>query len=175
LRAGERLRQHRPGACAPRRNLTVRDPVGAVVHILIAPRRGAPMQRLEDVYAIAGEGLAGDRYAEAANRHSPDCQLTLIQSEHIHDFGMQAGVAFTADMPRRNIVTAGVSLNELCGRRFRVGESVMEGLGLCEPCKLFAKRTHRAVLKFFVGKGGLRARIITSGRIRVGDAISPDA
>jgi len=149
--------------------------VGTVAHIFVAPRRGAPMTRLEDALAIAGEGLRGDRYADAAIRQFPGAQLTLIESEHIDAFAQALGITFTPDMPRRNIVTAGVSLNELCGKRFRVGEAVLEGLELCEPCRLFARRTHRAVRTFFVAKGGLRARIVAGGCIRVGDKICGDA
>ena len=78
-------------------------------------------------------------------------------------------------MPRRNIVTRGIRLNELCSKRFRVGRARFEGLELCEPCNLFATRTHREVLQFFVGKGGLRARIVLGGEIRVGDSIEVDA
>jgi MOSC domain-containing protein YiiM len=149
--------------------------MGMVVHIFVASRRGAPMTHLADAYAIAGEGLSGDRYADAANRHSPGSQVTLIESEHIDGFARELGITFTAEMPRRNIITSAVSLNTLCGKRFRVGEAVLEGLELCEPCRLFAKRTHRAVRTFFVGKGGLRARIVMGGRIRVGDKICEDA
>jgi MOSC domain-containing protein YiiM len=148
--------------------------MGAVVHIFVAPRRGAPMKHLQEVYALAGEGLAGDRYADRANRYAADGQITLIQSEYISAFAAELGNDFTPDLPRRNIVTSGVTLNDLRGRRFRVGEAVVEGLELCEPCRLFAKRTHRAVLKFFVGKGGLRGRILTSGRIRIGDAVGAE-
>jgi MOSC domain-containing protein YiiM len=68
-----------------------------------------------------------------------------------------------------------VRLNALVGRRFPVGGAVFEGLELCEPCRLFAKRTHSEVLEFFRGKGGLRARIVSGGIINVGDAIQSDA
>ena len=149
-------------------------PTGRVVHIFVAAQRGAPMARLDDACALAGQGLSGDRYTEASLRQSPGAQVTLIESEHIEAFARDLGIAFTPDMPRRNIVTAQVSLNELCGKRFRVGDAILEGVELCEPCRLFARRTHRAVLKFFVGKGGLRARIVTGGRIRVGDKICTD-
>jgi len=149
--------------------------MGTVAYIFVAARRGAPMVRLDDVCALAGEGLSGDRYTDAAIRHSPGAQVTLIESEHIDAFAREIGVKFTPDMPRRNIVTAEVSLNDLCGKRFEVGDAILEGLELCEPCRLFARRTHRAVRKFFVGKGGLRARIVTGGRIRVGDKIRADA
>ena len=146
--------------------------MGVVSHIFVAPQRGAAMEAREQVEALTETGLSGDRYAEAANRRSPDYQITLIESENIEAFAAANGIALSPDMPRRNIVTLGVALNALCGRRFRIGDAVLEGLELCEPCSLFAKRTHRAVLKFFVGKGGLRARIVSGGAIRVGDVIS---
>ena len=146
-------------------------PMGTVLHIYVAAHRGAPMQRLDAVTALEDQGLVGDRYIAASNRRSPDYQITLIQAEHIEDFSSEHAIAFTPDMPRRNIVTRGTSLNDLRGKRFRVGNVLLEGLKLCEPCALFAKRTDRAVLRFFPRKGGLRARIVAGGQIRVGDAI----
>ena len=77
----------------------------------------------------------------------------------------------SADMPRRNVVTRHVRLNEMVGKRFRVGPVTLEGLELCEPCRLFAKRTHKEALQFFSGKGGLRATIVTGGVFVVGDPV----
>ncbi|MBM4113458.1 MAG: MOSC domain-containing protein, partial [Phycisphaerae bacterium] len=57
------------------------------------------------------------------------------------------------------------------GRRFRLGEVEAEGIRLCEPCGTFQKRTHDGVVRFFTHKGGLRARIVRGGVIRVGDSI----
>lgn len=145
--------------------------MASVRHIFIAPERGAPMRALSEVRAITDSGLSGDRYADPKNRKSPDAQLTLIELEHIEAFAQASGLPLAADQPRRNVVTQGVDLNALCGQRFRVGEVELEGLELCEPCGLFAKRTHPQVVKFFVSKGGLRARILTGGLIRVGDPI----
>jgi MOSC domain-containing protein YiiM len=71
-------------------------------------------------------------------------------------------------------VTRGIRLNDLCGKRFKVGAAILEGIELCEPCGLFAKRTRPEILKFFVRKGGLRARIVGGGEIRVGDTIGGD-
>ena len=130
------------------------------------------MSSLQSVEARAGAGLAGDRYAEAKNRRSPDYEVTLIESENIEAFVKATGHALTPEMPRRNIVTSGVRLNDLLGRRFSVGPAVFEGLELCEPCSLFAKRTYSEVLAFFRGKGGLRARIISAGVLSVGDAVN---
>lgn len=149
--------------------------MASVMHIFVAPTRGAPMEPRQTVVARADGGLDGDRYADPANRRGPDYQITLIESENIAAFSEMVDVPFTPDMPRRNIVTQGIRLNELCGRQFRVGGATLEGLELCEPCSLFAKRTCREVLKFFPRKGGLRARIIVGGDIHVGDAVVLDA
>jgi MOSC domain-containing protein YiiM len=144
-----------------------------VVRIFVAPKRGAAMSSLTSVEALAGVGLAGDRYAEAKNRRSPDYEVTLIESENIEAFTRTTGRELTPEMPRRNIVTAGVRLNDLLGRRFSVGRAVFEGLELCEPCSLFAKRTYREVRVFFRGKGGLRARIVSGATLSIGDPVSP--
>ena len=146
-----------------------------VVHIFVAAKRGAPMTEQISVEAIADTGLLGDRYAKTENRRSADYQATLIEVENIEAFSRISGLLLTPEMPRRNIVTRGVRLNELRGKRFRVGTAIFEGLMRCEPCGLFAKRTHREVVKFFVGKGGLRARIVFGGVIHVGDWIGEDA
>ena len=149
--------------------------MGTVVHIFVAPARGAPMRALGWAEAVADSGLVGDRYAEASIRRGPDYQLTLIELENIKAFEAETGHVLSPDAPRRNIVTSGISLNELVGRRIRVGPVIAEGLELCEPCRLFKKRTHPEVLRFFVRKGGLRARIVAGGVISVGDSVSAEA
>ena len=136
--------------------------MGSVVHIFVAPKKGAPVQSMQKVDALPGRGLAGHHYADA----------TLIELENIEAFTQATHLALTPEMPRRNIVTRGVRLNDLCGKRFRVGEAIFEGLELAEPCRLFARRTHREALGFFAGKGGLRARIVHAGTIQVGDAVT---
>jgi len=107
----------------------------------------------------------------AANRRGADYQLTLIEAENVEAFAAEVDGTFVPDMPRRNIVTRDVRLNDLCGKRFRVGGATCEGIELCEPCGLFANRTRREVLKFFLHRGGLRARIVEGGDIRVGDEV----
>ena len=133
------------------------------------------MTSLASAQAVAGGGLLGDRYSDSSNRRSPDYEVTFIELENVEAFAASTGLALTPEMPRRNIVTRGVSLNNLVGTRFTVGSAVFEGLELCEPCGLFAERTHREVLTFFVGKGGLRARIVTGGDIHVGSQVGGDA
>lgn len=145
--------------------------MGSIVRIFIAAERGAPMLEVTEAEAIAGCGLRGDRYAQADNRESDDCQLTLIELENIEAFAAATGLPLAAHEPRRNLVTTGVRLNELCGRRFHVGAVELEGLELCEPCGLFAQRTSPQALRYFVHRGGLRCRIVRGGVLRVGDEV----
>jgi len=146
--------------------------MGTVKHIFIGANRAASMIALTEVEAITNVGLVGDRYAQAQNRKSADYQLTLIELENIEDFAQVSGLLLAPHEPRRNLVTVGVRLNELCGKRFSVGGAELEGLELCEPCQTFATRTHLEVARFFVHKGGLRCKILRGGLIRVGDEIA---
>ena len=145
--------------------------MGTIQHIFIAPGRGEPAVSLSDVEAIADCGLRGDRYTDPTLRKSPDYQVTLIESEQILAFAESLKLPLKPHEPRRNLVTVGMNLNELCQRRFFVGEAELEGLELCEPCATFAKYTNPEVVRFFVHRGGLRARILRGGIIRVGDIV----
>ncbi len=130
------------------------------------------MSSVRSVDAVTGQGLVGDRYWKESTRRGPDYQVSLIEAEAIEEFTKELGLKMSADMPRRSIVTIGVRLNEFLGKRFFVGDVLLEGLELCEPCSLFAKRTYPQVLSFFKGKGGLRARIVAGGTIRTGDTVA---
>ena len=145
--------------------------MGIVQHVFIAPQRGESMASLSEVEALPDSGLRGDRYADASLRKSPDYQITLIEIENIEAFARASSLSLATHDPRRNLVTIGVNLNNLLGKRFFVGEVELEGLELCEPCATFAKYTHPEVVRFFVHKGGLRARIVRGGVIRVGDPV----
>jgi len=148
--------------------------MGTIEHIFIAPQPGAPMVALTEVEAITDRGLAGDRNANDRSSKSPGQQLTLIEGEFIAAYNAEpqhAAHPLALHEPRRNLVTRGVRLNDLCGTRFRIGEIEVEGVKLCEPCATFERRTHAGIVKFFTQKGGLRARIVRGGTLRVGDAI----
>ncbi len=129
------------------------------------------MHEITEAEAVADCGLLGDRYAHPGNRKSPDYQLTLIEAENIAAFAQASGLPMAPHDPRRNVVTVGVRLNDLCGKQFRLGDAELEGLELCEPCATFARQTHPEVVRFFVHRGGLRCRILQGGRFRVGDEV----
>jgi MOSC domain-containing protein YiiM len=118
-----------------------------------------------------GLGLEGDRYFDIGTADGADRAITLIEMEHIDAFNAAYGTALPPHAPRRNVVTSGIRLNELCGRQFRIGGVLIEAWELCEPCRLFKVRTDPRTLKFFDGKGGLRARVLSDGVIEVGDEI----
>jgi len=149
---------------------------GEVVAIYVAPAAGAPMQARDEVEAIAGRGLAGDRYGGAAGTYSgtrvPDGQraVTLIEREAVaaaHDDQCPIEERET----RRNVVTVGVPLNHLVGRIFRVGGVQLRGINLAEPCAYLEGLTHPRARAALVHRGGLRAEILEGGLIRVGDAV----
>ena len=151
---------------------------GNVVSVQIAPQAGAPMVTLEQVEAVAGKGLAGDRYFHRVGTYSErpgtGRQVTLIESESIEALAREAGLDLAAAASRRNITTRDVPLNHLVGRRFRVGDVVLEGTRLCEPCQHLEGLTRPGVVKALVHRAGLRADIVGGGTIRVGDPIRPE-
>ena len=149
-----------------------------VLAIYSTPRRGAPAVALERGALEPGRGLVGDRYYLGTGTLSrklagrPCAELTLIESEEIERFNRAHGLALGDGALRRNIVTRGVRLNELVGMTFSVGEATLEGVRLCEPCAYLAKRVTQRVLPGLIGRGGLRARVVTGGHVRPGDAIT---
>lgn len=148
-----------------------------VVEILITAKGGGPMAPVTSVSATPGHGLEGDRYHSGAGTFSPKPQkpkyeLTLIQKEHVEEFAKTSGLPFTTRDSRRNIVTQGVDLNALVGQDFQIGPVKVRGIELCEPCNYLAKKTFREVLPGLLHKGGLRAQILTSGEIKVGDKLT---
>jgi MOSC domain-containing protein YiiM len=156
---------------------------GRVVSIYIAPAAGSQTQSLEDVEALPGRGLAGDRYFAGNGAFSSGAvpgrevtELTLIESEVIEHLREEWGIDVTAADSRRNLVTSGVALNELVGKEFEVGDVRLRGASLCEPCVSLVKSPeNKHMLRALVHKGGLRAQILNAGRIAVGDPVADAA
>ena len=142
-----------------------------IEHIFIAQEKAAEVKAVRAVQAIVECGLEGDRYSNAKNRKDAGQQATFIEVEQIERFVSETGLPMAPHEPRRNIVTRGVDLNELVGKRFFVGECEFEGVELCEPCAVWAKNTHKEIVRFFVHRGGLNARIVRGGVISVGSPI----
>jgi MOSC domain-containing protein YiiM len=146
---------------------------GSVEAIFLARERGAPRTAVEQVRAVAGTGLEGDRYfghQRGGGKRDPERQVTLIEAEAV-DAVRATGAAFAPGDARRNVVTRGVRLNELVGRTFRVGGALLRGIERCDPCSRLTRLTYRGVERDLRDRGGLRAEIIEGGDIRVGDAV----
>ena len=146
---------------------------GRVEHIHIAEVEGGPVRALASVEATAGVGLAGDRYARGDGFWPDDGEsrdVTLIEAEAIENLA-EHGITLEPGESRRNITTRGIRLNELVGREFTIGGVRARGTELCEPCTHLVAMTGKPLLKPLVHRGGLRADLLTSGPISVGDAI----
>ncbi len=148
---------------------------GIVLAIYIAPEREMPMQSVNNVRAVPGRGLEGDRYFKRTGTFSkkdrPDRELSLIEVEAIDALRYDYGIELKPGESRRNILTKGVQLNHLVGREFCIGKVTLRGIKLCEPCSHLEKLTKIGVKHGLMHRGGLRATIIIEGIITVGDEI----
>jgi MOSC domain-containing protein YiiM len=144
--------------------------------IHIATAIGAPMVSLDRVRAEAGVGLEGDRYASRSGHRSDgkdaDRDLTLIEAEVIEDLAATDGIVLAPGETRRNVTTRGIRLNDLVGRRFRVGDVECEGIRLCEPCQYLNDSIGKPILRPLAHRAGLRAKIRKGGEIAVGAEVA---
>lgn len=152
---------------------------GQVVAIYTAPDKGKPMERRDEVQAITGVGLDGDRYASGDGKYTRTSDggeraLTLIESEAVEAARREYDVEIEEHETRRNVVTEGVPLNHLVGRTFRVGDVLLRGFKLSEPCAYLEGLTRSGVREALVHRAGLRAEILEGGVMHVGDTIEPD-
>jgi MOSC domain-containing protein YiiM len=145
---------------------------GVVEGIYIAPAEGAEPEPVAEARAIAGRGLDGDRYFKQEGTFYADGKdgqdLTLIEAEAIERLARENGIELAPGEARRNVVTRGLALNDLVGRRFTVGEIECIGRRLCDPCAHLERTTKPGVLKGLARRGGLRADIVSGGTISVG-------
>jgi MOSC domain-containing protein YiiM len=142
--------------------------------IFVTTAASEPMIQLETASAIAGKGLEGDRYYLETGFYSDGNdgrQLTLIEQESLEALRRDHGVSLAPIECRRNLMTSGVRLNDLVGKRFRVGEVECEGIRLCPPCNHLEELTRRGMLKGLARTGGLRAHVLNDGQISVGDEV----
>jgi MOSC domain-containing protein YiiM len=144
---------------------------GTVEAIAIAPRRGELPSPVDAVTAVTGRGLEGEyHFADAAPGNGGG--ITLIATEALAGLREDTGIALTHEQSRRNVLTRGVDVNALVGRRFSVGEVECEGVELCEPCRGLERMTEPGVLRGLVHRGGLRADVVRGGDVRVGDPVA---
>lgn len=150
---------------------------GSVEALYITSSAGEPMQPLLEAEAVAGRGLTGDRYFEGTGYYSErpladgSREVTLFEAEELEKLERESGIRLDPSESRRNVLTRSISVNGLIGKRFRMGEVLCEGIRICEPCTYLEKLTGKRVMRPLVHRGGLRARIISGGAVKVGDEI----
>ena len=145
---------------------------GRVEAIFIASAHGELPAPVERVQARAGRGLEGNRYYWADGDAPSGGAVTLIAVEAVEAVEAEGRVSITPAATRRNVLTRGIDVNGLVGKRFRIGSVECEGVELCEPCKSLEAMTRPGVIKAFVHRCGLNADILSDGEIGVGDPVS---
>ena len=129
------------------------------------------IKEVKSIEVLANKGVIGDRHFKDFN--DPYCQLSLIESENIDYYNLKFGLNIPYVNFRRNVVTKGVRLNELIGKKLQVGNVELEGVDLCRPCRhLTEVLNQNNILKEFIRKGGLRCQILSSSTINIGDEIT---
>jgi len=137
---------------------------GVVRFLHLAPRAFLPMRAAETITLVAGKGIEGDRYMigneEGFYSHKPEegRQVTL--------FELDAGITL-----ERNVTVEGVPLNHLVGRRFWLGETLLEATRLSVPCRHIEEITGKAIFDPLINRSGLNCKILQGGTVKVGDTV----
>tara|TARA_Y100000768_G_scaffold147245_1_gene109844 strand:- start:1981 stop:2427 length:447 start_codon:yes stop_codon:yes gene_type:complete len=142
-----------------------------VLKIGITKNSNQKIQEVTTIKVLANQGVVGDRHFKEFN--DPFSQITLIESENIDFYNIKFGLNIPYVDFRRNIVTKGIQLNSLIGKKIKVGNVELEGVDLCRPCRHLKEILNQDnIIKEFLRKGGLRCQILSSSSINVGDEIN---
>ena len=133
--------------------------------IHIGDEDAGPLREVQSVEVLAEKGVVGDRHFRDRGA-KPGQALTLVEAEEVERVGLDAGGT------RRQVTVRGVRLNDLVGKRFRVGDVECYGVELCEPCLHLQSLTRPGIIDDLVHRAGLNADILTDGTISVGDAVA---
>ena len=142
-----------------------------VFKIGITENNNKKVQGVNLIELVANKGIVGDRYFKDFS--DPLSQLTLIESENIDYYNIKYGLNIPYVDFRRNIITKGIKLNDLVGKKILVGKVQLEGIDLCRPCRHLSEVLgHENIIKEFLRKGGIRCQILTTSSIKISDKIS---
>ena len=137
----------------------------------IAAKNNQLINEVNSIEVLANKGIVGDRHFNDFN--DPYNQLSLIESENIDEYNIKFGLDIPYINFRRNIITKGIQLNDLIGKKLQIGNVELEGVELCRPCRhLTEMLNQKNILKEFMRKGGLRCQILSSSKISIGDKIN---
>tara|TARA_B100000900_G_scaffold157754_1_gene134053 strand:- start:44 stop:490 length:447 start_codon:yes stop_codon:yes gene_type:complete len=141
-----------------------------VYKIGITNNNNQKINEVNSINVIANQGIIGDRHFKEFN--DPFNQLSLIESENIDYYNFKYGLDIPYIDFRRNIITKGIKLNDLVGKKFEIGKVKLEGIDLCRPCRHLSEVLNQDnIIKEFLRRGGLRCQILTTSNIEVGDKI----
>jgi len=141
-----------------------------VLKLGVTANSNQPIKEVNSIEVLTNKGVLGDRHFQEFN--DPYNQLSLIESENIDDYNTRFGLNIPYIDFRRNVITKGIQLNDLVGKKLRVGNVELEAIDLCRPCKHLTEVLNQEnILKEFLRKGGLRCQILSSSNINVGDKI----
>jgi MOSC domain-containing protein YiiM len=148
---------------------------GRVEAIIVRGAPRDPARTLSATQALAGIGLADDRLGKKGQAELSTRQVTLVQAEHLPVIArlaqLQGSPAVDAVRLRRNLVVSGINLLALRNARVQVGDAVLEIVGPCAPCSRMEEEVGPGAYAAMRGHGGMTARVITTGAIRVGDVV----
>ncbi|MFM2118795.1 MAG: hypothetical protein RL722_263 [Pseudomonadota bacterium] len=148
---------------------------GRIEAIIVRSHARDPARRIEATTALAGIGLVDDRLGQRGEAELSTRQVTLIQAEHLDVIARLARVAHVDPVGlRRNLVISGINLLALKNARLQVGQSVLEVVGPCQPCSRMEETIGPGGYAAMRGHGGMTARILVSGAIRLGDVVKAD-
>ena len=137
----------------------------------ISTKNNQPISEVNSIDVIANQGVVGERHFSEFN--DPYNQISLIESENIDNYNIKYGLNIPYIDFRRNIITKGIQLNNLVGKKILIGEVKLEVIDLCRPCRHLSETLgHENIIKEFLRRGGLRCQILTSSIIKINDKIS---
>ena len=136
----------------------------------ISNKNNQQINEVNSIDVLTNQGVVGDRHFKEFN--DPYNQLSLIESENIDYYNIKFGLNIPYVNFRRNIVTKGIQLNDLLGKKILVGNVEVEGIDLCRPCRHLTEVLGKGnILKEFLRRGGLRCQVLSSSSIKIGDKI----
>lgn len=147
---------------------------GVVEEIFVTGQGSAAMERVDEVVTVEGCGIEGDRYCEGTGfwtQYGDVCQITLIQADDLDFIESELDIRVRSGEHRRNVVVRGVDLENLRGKRFRVGATVLQYDRSRPPCKHVQDLSEPGMTRALKGRGGICARVVSAGAIQTGDAI----
>lgn len=143
---------------------------GQLIWIGLRPERMAPINVVDSAQITLDAALTGDRFS---GKPGAKRQITLIQKEHLAVIGTLLGRdPIDPEITRRNLVVEGINLQALKSREFKIGEVVLFGTGNCAPCSRMEEALGPGGFNAMRGHGGITARVVSEGSIRVGDSIT---